>query len=130
MRTISAILAILALTGCEAVGKLDQGLRNFEGKSAQILNSDTNTTYSVEDRADGFILSVSHAELQNPTPEATQKVLLGCRRALDEAAVKVAQERGRFIARIDDRLIQSSTSRIALVGRTSCKMTAPVSYVQ
>lgn len=90
--------------------------------------ADRDTSYSVEDRADGFTVSVSYDRHQF-FPE-TAAVLVACKAALLVAAYEVADRRGRAIEPVNEQRIRISTGRNGITGFTSCEASVPVRWKQ
>ena len=90
--------------------------------------TDPNATYSVEERPDGFLVSVAYSRYQF-IPESNA-VQTACRQALTAHAFDVAEKRGRKIEPINEQRIRISMGRNGLTGITSCEASAPVSWAQ
>ncbi len=124
--SLVVLVLLSALTGCAVASQFDQSLRGLEGQSAISLG-DGNTNFFARDRFDGFDLTINYRHPQQGVSD--QVTLDSCRQKFDLAAVRAAQMRGRFISRIDNRLI---TSRVRpsfdAPGFSECTMSAPTRY--
>lgn len=126
MKYIVSGLAVLLLAGCAGLTQVDQSLRQFEGRSTTPLG-DGNTNFFARDNFEGFVLTINYLHPQ--ANASSQVVLNGCRRALDLAAIRASQQRGRVINRIDNRVINvRNQPSLERPGYTVCSMTAPVRY--
>lgn len=115
MKQAIGILA-LALAGCAT--PVQQG-------PAAKAPLDRHSSYAVEDRPDGFVVSVRHERYQF-VPE-TSAVLTTCKAALMNAAHTEATRRGRKVE-INEQQVQASTGRNGLTGITSCEASVPVRW--
>lgn len=88
--------------------------------------ADRDTQYSVTDTDQGFVLSLTYERYQF-IPE-TSAVMQACRSQLLATAYKVAEQKGRPIAPVNEQRIQISTGRNGLTGMTSCAASVPVSW--
>ena len=126
MKWIGLGLAAALLTCCAPVGHSDSSLR---GTACQALVplGDGNTSFAARETFDGFQLTIAYL---HPRPNDNERnVLLGCRQALDMAAIRASQQRGRFINPIDNRTINVRTeASFTRPGQTVCNMVAPVKY--
>lgn len=87
---------------------------------------DRDTSYAVQERSDGFTVSVAYDRYQF-VPE-TSAVMTACRAALLAAAYDVAERLGRTIDPINEQRIRISTGRNGLLGITSCEASVPVKW--
>lgn len=87
---------------------------------------DRDTGVSVQERPDGFVVSVAYSRYQF-IPE-TQAVMAACRSQLLATAHDVAERKGRAIQPIDEQRIRISTGRNGLTGTTSCEASVPVMW--
>lgn len=90
--------------------------------------ADKDTAYSVEDRPDGFTLSVSYSRYQF-IPESSA-VASACKQALTATAYDVADKRGRKIEPVNEQRIRMSMGRNGFTGITSCEASAPVTWAR
>lgn len=89
---------------------------------APMTEHDKDTVYAVEDRPDGFSLTVRYARYQF-IPESTS-VAIACRAALTSIAWEVAERRGKKIDPVNEQRIRISMGRNGLTGITSCEASA------
>lgn len=87
---------------------------------------DRDTSVSVQDRPEGFTVTVAYDRYQF-IPE-TAAVMAACKSALLATAHDVADKRGRPIEQINEQRIRISTGRNGLTGITSCEASVPVVY--
>lgn len=80
---------------------------------------DKDTTYVVDERPDGFYLTVNYERYQF-IPE-TSALIVACKSALTSLAYDIADRRGKKIAPINEQRIRLSTGRNGLAGTTSCQ---------
>lgn len=116
-RFLAAFIASVVLTACTT--PLQQS-----GPDKIVLDRDT--SYSVQDRPDGFTVTVAYDRYQF-VPE-TAAVMSACRSALLAAAYDVADRKGRQIEPVNEQRIRISTGRNGLTGITSCEASAPVEW--
>lgn len=116
MRTIYLLAAAAMLAGCATPAQ-------YSDNKATI---DRDTSYSVQDRSDGFTVTVAYDRYQF-IPE-TSAVMAACRSALLATAYDVADKKGRAIEQINEQRIRISTGRNGLTGITSCEASVPVVY--
>jgi hypothetical protein len=116
-RSKSVVPVALLLVGCATpVSYTNQALHTY----------DKDTEYSIEERPDGFALTVYYSRYQF-IPES-DAVATACKSALTAIAYEVAEDRGRSIDQINEQRIRISMGRNGLTGITSCSATAPVSF--
>lgn len=113
------IAAALALTGCATPTPQHQG----EQQAA-----DRDTSFSVTDRPDGFLLAVTYSRYQF-VPESGA-VAAACRQALTATAYDVAEKRGRKIEPVNEQRIKFSMGRNGFSGITSCEASVPVVWAR
>jgi hypothetical protein len=118
MKHLALILAAALAAGCTT--PIPQG-----GPKAE---ADRGTGVAVEDRPDGFVVSVAYSRYQF-IPE-TQAVLAACRSQLLAAAHDVAAQRRRAIEPVNEQRVRISTGRNGLTGMTSCEASVPVTWKQ
>lgn len=87
---------------------------------------DKNTQYAVDDRGDGFTVSVYYSRYQF-IPESNA-VAVACRAQATAIAWEVARKRGKEIRAINDQEVRISMGRNGLTGITSCTASAPAYY--
>jgi len=87
---------------------------------------DPDTTYAVENSAQGFTLTIEYARYQF-VPES-RPVLSACKQALTALAYDLAEQRGRKILPINEQRIRTSFGRNAFGGMTLCSATVPVQW--
>ena len=109
---ITAVLACL-LAGCTPPRRYT---------SAPMTTYDRHTQYAVEDRKNGFVLTVSYSRFQL-LPEAGP-VAAACKRALTALGQAIAEQRGRPIEPIEERDIRLSFDHNAYTGMTFCSAQA------
>lgn len=110
------VIATIALTGCAAPAP--------QGGTA----SDRDAAYNVEDRADGFLVSVSYDRYQF-IPESSA-VAAACKQQLTATAYEVADKKGRKIEAVNEQRIRLSMGRNGLTGITSCEASVPVIWAK
>lgn len=86
--------------------------------TAKFSTYDKNTDYAVDDRSDGFAITVNYSRYQF-LPES-DAVAVACKSALTSAAYDVADKRGHKIDPINEQRIQISMGRNEFSGITSC----------
>jgi hypothetical protein len=116
--------AAIALA-CAAVGGCATPVSQSDAPKTDV---DKNTSYSVEDRPDGFLISVAYSRYQF-IPESGA-VAEACKQALTAQAFDVADRRGRKIERVNEQRIKISMGRNGLSGITSCEASVPVRWAQ
>lgn len=112
-----AILLPLLLTGCTAPAQFTK---------APMQRHDNHTRYAVEQRKDGFQLTIEYGRYQF-VPEASANEA-ACRQALTSLAWNLAEKQGKKIEPINEQRIQMSLGRNALSGVTMCAASAPVKW--
>lgn len=116
MKTV-LIVAVLALAGCAAPTSHHQGAQQA---------ADRDTSFSVSERPDGFLLAVSYSRYQY-IPESAA-VAAACKQALTSTAYDVAEKRGRQIEPVNEQRIKFSMGRNGFTGITSCEASVPVKW--
>jgi hypothetical protein len=94
--------------------------------AAPMLTYDKDTEYAIEDRTDGFDLTVNYSRYQM-VPESSA-LATACKSALTAIAWDVAKKRAREIEPVNEQRIRISMGRNGLSGITSCSANAPVSW--
>jgi len=87
---------------------------------------DKNTTFRVDDRDDGFTVTIYYSRYQF-IPESDAVALAG-KSALLSKAYEIADARGKKIAPINEQRIKMSMGRNGLLGITSWTGTVSVFY--
>jgi len=87
---------------------------------------DKHTQYAIEDRDDGYTVSVYYSRYQFISESAV--VAIACRQALMAIAHDVAEQRRRRIEQLNEQRIFISMGRNGITGITSCSATVPVRY--
>jgi len=116
MRSILPLAAIVALLGCATPSSQSPGA------------ADKDTSVKVDDRADGFTVSVSYSRYQF-IPESSA-VQTACKQALTASAFDEAEKRGRKIETVNEQRIRISMGRNGLTGITSCEASVPVTWAK
>jgi hypothetical protein len=80
---------------------------------------DKDTEYGVEDRPDGFAITVYYSRYQF-IPES-DAVAISCKSALTAIAWEVADRKGRKIDPLNEQRIRISMGRNGVTGITSCQ---------
>lgn len=115
MKTTLLLLLVASLVGCAAP---------VQQSAAPQQDVDKDTSYSVEERHDGFLVAVTYTRYQF-IPESAA-VATACKQALTATAYDVADKRGRKIEPVNEQRIRLSMGRNGLSGITSCEASAPV----
>lgn len=89
---------------------------------------DKDTEYGVEERADGFGITVYYSRYQF-IPES-DAVATACKSALTSIAWEVADKKGKQIDPINEQRIRISMGRNGLSGITSCQAFAAAKWKQ
>lgn len=113
------LLLSAALVGCASPVQQSQ---------APQIDADKDTSYSVEDRPDGFFLAVSYSRYQF-IPESAA-VAAACKQALTATAYDLADKRNRKIEPVNEQRIKLSMGRNGFSGITSCEASAPVTWAK
>ncbi len=119
MKALLLVLVAVAvtLTGCATpVGYTNEPMARY----------DKDTEYRVDDRPNGFTLTIYYSRYQF-IPES-DAVAVACRQALTALAHEIAEKRGRQIKPIDTQRIRMSFGRNGVTGITSCSATAPADW--
>jgi hypothetical protein len=94
--------------------------------NAPMATYDKDTEYAVEDRPDGFGLTVYYSRYQF-IPESAAAAA-ACKSALTALAWEIAERRGRKIEPVNEQRIRISMGRNGLSGITSCQAFAVVEW--
>jgi len=114
----AAVAAIIAgLVGCATPAR---------HSGAPYRQLDKDTEYSVEDRPNGFRLSVTHSRHQF-WPELS-KVERACRTTVISVAHDIAVQRGRRIRPIPEERVRVDTGRNIWTGVSFCSASATAEY--
>ena len=115
---LAVLLFLIAmLTACASpVGFTESPMERF----------DKNTTYRIDERAGGFLITVYYERYQF-IPES-DAVAIAAQSALTSIAHDYAEGRGKKIQQINDQRIKISMGRNGLTGITSCSLQSPVDY--
>jgi hypothetical protein len=89
---------------------------------------DKDTEYGLEDRADGFGITVYYSRYQF-IPES-DAVATACKSALTSIAWEIAEKKGKQIEPINEQRIRISMGRNVLSGITSCQAFAVAKWKQ
>lgn len=87
---------------------------------------DKNTKYAVDQRSDGFSVSVYYSRYQM-IPESSA-VAAACRQQALAIAWEVSRKQGRKIQQINEQEVRISMGRNGVTGITSCTASAPAYY--
>ena len=87
--------------------------------TAPMIEYDKDTDYAIEDRPNGFMISIYYSKYQF-IPESGV-VSSSCKSMLTSIAHEIAEKRGQQIQPINDQKIRLSVSRNGLLGITSCQ---------
>jgi hypothetical protein len=96
--------------------------------NVSLATYDKDTEYGLEDRPDGFGITVYYSRYQF-IPES-DAVALACKSALTSIAWEVAEKRGRKLQQINEQRIRISMGRNGLSGITSCQAFAVAQWAQ
>jgi hypothetical protein len=117
-RALTAVLICALLASCATpVSYTNKPLAQY----------DKDTEYAVEERPDGFALTVYYSRYQL-IPESAA-VATACKSALTSIAWDIAEKRGKKIAPINEQRIRLSMGRNGLSGVTSCSASAPIDWL-
>ncbi len=119
MRSITILLLSALLTGCATP---------VSHTNIPLSKYDKDTEYGVEDRADGFGITVYYSRYQF-IPES-DAVATACKSALTAIAWEVADKKGKQIDPINEQRIRISMGRNGLSGITSCQAFAVAKWKQ
>ena len=111
------IIVIAALSGCATPV-------NYTGMP--LTTYDKDTQYAVEERSDGFDLTVSYSRYQF-IPESSA-VATACKSMVTSLAWEIAEKKGKKIEPVNEQRTRISMGRNGLTGVTSCQATAIVEW--
>lgn len=117
MRILLLAATALMLTSCATA---------VRQSNAPLSQYDKNTKYGIEQRPDGFGISVYYSRYQF-IPES-DAVALACKQALTSIAFEHADKQGRDILPINEQAVRISMGRNGLSGITSCSAYAPAKW--
>lgn len=117
MRLITLLLLSLLLGACATP---------VSHTNAPMATYDKDTVYAVEDRPDGFGLTVFYSRYQF-IPESSA-VATACKSALTSLAWEIAERRGKKIDPVNEQRIRISMGRNGVTGITSCQAFAVVAW--
>ena len=89
---------------------------------------DKDTDYGIEDRADGFGITVYYSRYQF-IPES-DAVATACKSALTSIAWEIAEKKGKQVEPINEQRIRISMGRNGFSGITSCQASAVAKWKQ
>jgi hypothetical protein len=116
-RLLLLYCGVTALAGCAT----PVGYTN-----APMTTYDRDTGYSVEDRGDGFSLTVYYSRYQF-IPESSA-VATACKSSLTSIAWEISDKRRKKIEPVNEQRIRISMGRNGLTGITSCSALAIVKW--
>jgi len=122
MRTIKFLAAAVV------VGGLAGCATPVSHTNIPLSTYDKDTEYGVEDRPDGFGITVYYSRYQF-IPES-DAVAVACRSALTSIAWEIAERKGRKIEPVNEQRIRISMGRNGMSGITSCQAFAIVNWKQ
>lgn len=96
--------------------------------TAPMSRYDKDTEYSIEDRQDGFYLSVYYSRYQF-VPESSA-VATACKQALTALAWEIAEKKDKQIDPVNEQRIRISMGRNGFSGITSCQASVDVKWKQ
>lgn len=117
MRILFSALALVLLVGCATPATVSD---------IPLEKHDENTRYGVEQRSNGFGISVAYSRYQF-VPES-DAVATACKQALTSLAWDHADSVGREIEPINEQRIRISMGRNGVTGITSCRAYAVASW--
>jgi hypothetical protein len=117
MRLITPLLFSLLLSACATP---------VSHTNAPMATYDRDTEYAVEERPDGFGLTVYYSRYQF-IPESSA-VATACKSALTSLAWEIAERRGKKIDPVNEQRIRISMGRNGVSGITSCQAFAVVAW--
>lgn len=110
MRALCLGFALVLMVGCATPARISD---------IRLEQHDENTRYGVEERPNGFGISVAYSRYQF-IPES-DAVATACKQALTSLAWDYADSVGREIERINEQRIRISMGRNGFTGITSCR---------
>jgi hypothetical protein len=119
MRFLALCLLSLLLSACATP---------VSHTTAPLSTYDKDTEYGLEERPDGFGITVYYSRYQF-IPES-DAVATACKSSLTSIAWEVAERKGRQIEPINEQRIRISMGRNGFVGITSCQAFAVVKWKQ
>lgn len=119
MRSLQILLLSALLSACATP---------VSHTNAPLSTYDKDTAYGVEDRADGFGITIYYSRYQF-IPES-DAVATACKSALTSIAWEFAEKKEKQIDQINEQRIRISMGRNGLSGVTSCQAYAVVKWKQ
>ncbi|MFN9726515.1 hypothetical protein [Acidovorax sp.] len=119
MRSITVLLLSAFIAGCATP---------VSHTNIPLSNYDKDTKYGLEDRVDGFGITIYYSRYQF-IPES-DAVATACKSALTSIAWEVAEKKGRQIEPINEQRLRISMGRNGLSGITSCQAFAVAKWKQ
>jgi hypothetical protein len=110
LHTVISIFPLLLLSACATP---------VSHTNAPLSTYDKDTEYAVEDRTDGFALTVYYSRYQF-IPESSA-VATACKSQLTALAWEIADRKGKKIKPVNEQRIRISMGRNGLSGITSCQ---------
>jgi len=96
--------------------------------ASQMKTFDKDTEYVVDERADGFALTIAYSRYQF-IPES-DALTIACKSVLTALAWDIAEKKGKKIRPLNEQRIRLSLGRNGLTGVTSCQANAIVEWAQ
>ena len=96
--------------------------------ASQMKTFDKDTEYVVDERADGFALTIAYSRYQF-IPES-DALTTACKSALTSLAWELAEKKGKKIRTLNEQRIRLSLGRNGLTGVTSCQANAIVEWAE
>ncbi len=117
MKHITALLFLILLSACATP---------VSHTNSPMATYDRDTEYAVEERPDGFGLTVYYSRYQF-IPESSA-VATACKSSLTSLAWEIAERRGKKIDPVNEQRIRISMGRNGVSGITSCQAFAVVTW--
>lgn len=115
--SLSLLVMLAALSGCATP---------VSHTNSPLATYDKDTEYAVEERQDGFGLTVYYSRYQF-IPESSA-VATACKSAVTSLAWEIAEKKGKSIDPVNEQRIRISMGRNGFTGITSCQATAIVDW--
>ena len=96
--------------------------------ASQMNTYDKDTEYVVDERADGFALTISYSRYQF-IPESSS-LTIACKSALTALAWDISERKGKKIRPLNEQRIRISLGWNGLTGITSCQANAIVEWAE
>lgn len=94
--------------------------------ASQMTAYDKDTEFVIDERPDGFTLTISYSRYQF-IPESNS-LSVACKSALTALAWEIAEKKGKKIRPLNEQRIRLSLGRNGLTGITSCQANAIVEW--